>query len=237
MISRLFKKESDTSSSFQVGLLVYIHEGSEKESKEKENILKSRIAGIADNVLLIEMPIEEGSGKMRYFPKGTKLTAFFVDEKGIRYNFSSTVIGKAKENIPVLLVEKPAENSIVKIQRRDYLRVPLKLNLILVLQNPVEIVNVETLDLSGGGLLFSTSKVLPLENEQTVNGVIQLPHWKNGTIDIRFFGSVKRVVPPNEQRPVQLIGIQFEDIEERNREQIIRLCFQRELELKRKLNS
>lgn len=236
MLSRFFRKESETDSMLQVGLLLYIHEDRESSMREEETILKSRIAEINDKVIAIEMPIEEGSGKMRFFPKNTDLTAFFVDENGMKYNFSTKVTGKASDNIPLLLIEKPLESSISKIQRRDYLRVPMNLNLIIILQNPVEIVNVQTIDLSGGGLSFSSKKPLPLQEDQTVNGVIHLPHWKSGSLDIRFFASVKRVLPPNEQRPVQLVALQFEDIEERNRDQIIHFCFQREIELNRKLN-
>lgn len=236
MISRYFNKdlETNTNSILQVGLLLYVNEES-KDSMKEEHILKSRIAEISDEFIAIEMPIEEGSGKVRFFPKDTALTAFFIDENGMRYNFSSNVIGKANENIPMLVIEKPEESSITKIQRRDYLRVPVSLNLTIILQNPIQIVKVKTIDLSGGGLSFSSPKVLPLERGQTVNGVIQLPHWKEESIDIRFFGSIRRVASPDEKRPVQLIAVQFEDIEERSRDQIIQLCFKRELELKRKL--
>jgi len=236
VLSRLFNKDSESDTMLQVGLLLYLHEVSENVLNQEETILKSRIAEINDGVISIEMPIEEGTGKMRYFPKNTELTAYFVDENGMKYNFSSKVKGKGKDNIPLLLIEKPEESSITKIQRRDYLRVPMHLNLIIILQNPVEIVNVKTIDLSGGGLSFSSSKPLPLQKGQTVNGVIQLPHEKTGSVDIRFFGVVKRVTPPDEKRPVQLIALHFEEIEERNRDQIIHLCLQRELELNRKFN-
>ena len=237
MLSRLFKKGLETDSMLQVGLLLYINEISESLTEEKDTLLKSRIAEISDELIAIEMPIEEGTGKMRFFSRDTEITAFFVSENGMKYSFSSKVTGKASDNIPLLLIEKPMESSITKTQRRDYLRVPMNLNLVIILQNPIEIVNVQTIDLSGGGLSFSSSKTLPLQKGQTVNGVLQLPEKKKDSEDIRFLGVVKRATPPDEQRPIQTVALHFEDIEERDRDKIIQLCIHRELELNRKYNN
>lgn len=226
------KQSSDDKSPIKVGQLLHLEVNDDFDDSNK--LYKSRIADIQGESLAIEIPIDEETGKMHGFPMKTEITISFVDMGGIKYAFDTIVTGKSRDNIPLLLINMPKLDQIRKIQRRDYLRVPTNLKLTFTPQNKEESVEGTTIDVGGGGAGFALDSSINLELGDELVCSITIPVARKGLDVIRFSAKVARIIPPNEGYNLQRIGLQIMDIQERDRDKIIRYCFQRELELRKK---
>ncbi|RKD24235.1 hypothetical protein BEP19_07465 [Ammoniphilus oxalaticus] len=218
-----------------VGLPLQITTYAQDSMEEKDVTLKSRVAEDFGQEFAIEIPIEEGSGRMRHLLQGDEIYVVFIGEDGVMYSFPSKVKGKASDNIPLLRIEKPTDRIISRIQRRNYLRVPFELDISIIIQNPVKMLDLKTIDLSGGGLAFRVTETISLATGQMVAGVLNAPNGKDALRDIHFSGVVLRKLEANSERPYPLYAIQFIEIDERDRDHIIRICLQRQMELHKRL--
>lgn len=143
------------------------------------------------------------------------------------YEFSSVIISSINTNIPIYILEAPQH--IKRIQRRQYVRYDYGLTLSFF---PVDIkkdwkvikprIKVRTLNISGGGLCFTWSSPLP----KNTLIALELPFDKSffrKEIVIRALGEVKRCVEHNRK---YIIGVEFREISERDRDKIIGFIFE-----------
>lgn len=149
-----------------------------------------------------------------YLHEGKELNIIAYTNSGI-YNFESIVIDSPYNHD--FVVEFPEENT--KVQRRAYVRIPLKLE--LTLEHYGEKIRTETINISGGGLRFNT------ENELKTNEVwrfsIYLPRWRENA---QGFGEVIYNI---KQAKTNIAVIRFTDVQETYRNKIIKVCFEEEI--------
>jgi c-di-GMP-binding flagellar brake protein YcgR len=208
-----------------------------------------RMIEIRDDTLITDLPLDE-----RGYPKsalpGERVRVGYV-VSGAFYMFDTTVVKVIPEQVPMLELVKPAKEAITRIQRRKYFRVPVMLSSVFYgiqpedrIQNqkrlsPEEIfaargeegrIEVLLTDLSGGGFAFRHREKI-LQPRQMVVGRLDLP--LNPLASVVFVAEVRRVVP--EDTGMYLISLEFTDIHERMRDQILRYCMQRQLEMRKRL--
>ncbi|WP_245203667.1 flagellar brake protein [Ammoniphilus resinae] len=217
----------------KVGLLLSIQMINDQDNLTKHH--KSRIADFKGDLIAIEVPISEEDGKMKSFAQDSEVAVSFIVEGGSRYGFESKVVERMNENIPLLLITMPQPDKIIKIQQRDYLRVPANLVLKLKTVESNQSVQVTTVDVSGGGIAFTADKSLSFAKGNELDCVIEVPRDRGENELLEFNATVIRVIPPTEERLVQVIAIKITEIQERNRDKIIRYCFKRQVELRKKL--
>lgn len=225
------KKTSDDKNPIKVGQQLHLEVNDDFHGLDK--VYKSRIADIQGSSLAIEIPIDEESGRIQGLASRTECTVTFIDMNGVKYTFNTTVTGKSMDNIPLLLLQMPEPDKIRKIQRRDYLRVPANLKLTFTSQNNEKSVEGTTIDVGGGGAGFALDSNIELELEEELLCSITIPIARKDPEEIPFSAKVVRIIPPNEGQSEQRIGLQIMEIKERDREKIIRYCFQREMELRK----
>jgi c-di-GMP-binding flagellar brake protein YcgR len=80
---------------------------------------RSVVAEVGENEIYINFPMDRTIIGMLSI--GTKLDISFIVE-GNRYQFVSEIIGRKIDGIPLIKITKPNENSISKIQLREYFR-------------------------------------------------------------------------------------------------------------------
>lgn len=145
------------------------------------------------------------------------------------YEFSSSVICSINTNSPIYVLESPQH--IKRIQRRQYVRYNYGLTLSF---SPVENKNqwklicprikAKTLNISGGGLCLTWSR--PLQEKTLVAITMSLPFDKSSPeeeILIQALGEVRRCVEYNGKYS---IGVEFKEIDKRDREKIIGFIFE-----------
>ncbi len=196
----------------------------------QSQLFLSRIADIQEEALIIEFPLSlEKEWDPVIFHPGTKLKIDLIHQNS-RFQFTSEINGKTEDKIPLLLLKRPSEADIEKIQLRQNFRVPANIDMQIVQDG--ENSTFYTIDVSAGGLSFY-DKTCSFKKGDRVAGILELP-FRTEKYEVSFLAKIVRVVAQNSNIKIKKTAIQFTDIEEKDRRKIIQFCFKRQLELKEK---
>ncbi len=172
-----------------------------------KSIQKDRLSlRYTDEVLDYAKHLEEGSEHpVRIFtPSGVK-------------SFDTIVINSPLES--EFVIEFVEDH--IEIQRREYLRIELDTKIILETQK-YGVVVTNTLDISGGGLRFFCDR--PFQTGEIVKIMLYLPFQQNS---VKAEGEIIDC----EHIPEDQHVLVFTEIEERERDRIIKQCFDSQAEL------
>jgi c-di-GMP-binding flagellar brake protein YcgR len=201
------------------------------DEEESQQVYKSRIADIQDDSFGIEIPLSEKTGKSKRLYTGDQISAHYISEGGVKNYFQTTVLGYREDTIRQVIIKKPDPDSITKVQRRNYLRVPTELEVAVLLSGHIQIAAL-TDDLSGGGLSFICEGKYPIQTKDNLHCWLLL-NFKNETIDhASSKGEVIRVKKLEMGR--QLVMVNFTEIHNTDRQKIIKYCFERQLDLRKR---
>lgn len=202
------------------------------DEEERQKSLKSRIADLDDHLFAIEMPLDETTGTFRKLEHNEPVTVTFSSEQGITHYFETEVIGKRKDQVPLYLLRMPRPQDISKVQRRSFFRVKANLDVACRKGNLLAFV-AKTEDIGGGGISVSCDLDLPIREQDELSCWL-LIHFRNGQIEhVPFRAKVLRT-KPLEEKDRQLLMMQFTDISEAEQQKVVKFCFERELELRKK---
>jgi c-di-GMP-binding flagellar brake protein YcgR len=191
----------------------------------QEEDYKSNIQDITEDSIVINVPMKDG---MFITPhEGEKLEIIYYEQQSV-YKFDTVVIARRIENsIPQIVLAKP--KSYRKIQRRQYVRVPLVSYMQYVKfeegMTPEEVedkLNGEgvkkgiLLDLSGGGFKLKAYEDLNLGDKIAA-------YLECEDIKVRVTGQVVRI--DNDGIKKVSCGFCFADMDYKSREQIIKIIF------------
>jgi c-di-GMP-binding flagellar brake protein YcgR len=209
-------------------LHIQINSIDEEEARQE---YKSRIADMNDQTIFMEIPINEKSGRLKKLYIGDEMSAFFITDGGVKNYFNTSVLGFTDDVIRLVLIRKPALESITKVQRRNFLRVPAELEMAVKYSEQLQFVAM-TDDVGGGGISFLCDGYIPLASRQIVSCWL-LANYKNGQIEhIPFKGEMVRIKMLETGR--QQVMMRFEEISDKDRQKIIRYCFERQLDFRKK---
>lgn len=201
------------------------------DKDEEKQLYKSRIADLDENYIYMEEPIHAKHGRYMSLFKGDSLSISFVADSGSKNYFHSEVVGFKDDNIRLVTISMPNPNSISQEQRRNHLRVQTELEMSLRISDDLHFLAM-TEDLSGGGLAFQCGGDYPISVKMRFDGWLLLP-FRNGTIEHAFFkGEIVRLKQLDNGQ--QLGMVSFADISDADRQRIIRYCFERQLEFRKK---
>ncbi|MCU6795856.1 MULTISPECIES: flagellar brake protein [Paenibacillus] len=208
-------------------LHIQINSIDEEEAKQE---YKSRIADQDDNSIFMEIPINEKTGRLKKLYIGDEISAYFILDGGVKNYFTTSVLGFTDDVIRLIQIRKPAPETITKIQRRSFLRVPAELEMAVKYSDQLQFIAV-TDDVGGGGISFLCDGYIPLAAQQMVSCWL-LANYKNGQIEhIPFKGEMVRIKMLESGR--QQVMMRFAEITDRDRQKIIRYCFERQLEFRK----
>ncbi|WP_246009528.1 flagellar brake protein [Brevibacillus fluminis] len=219
----------------QVGQILRMNLVTLQEEKAKL-VYKTRVSDITGDLLAIEVPIEEESGRGYRIPEGMEVSIWFMGEDGSRYDFRSTISGYRTDNIPVLLLKLPPVQEITRTQRRNYLRVDVQLEISVKTTDTVRNYHflARTSDISGGGLSFTCSDQYRLKEHDPLMLWLVIP-LKNGTImHAQAEGEVTRIKKLEDVPNMQWVSVKFVNIHESDQAKVVRACYERQLELRKK---
>lgn len=200
------------------------------DEEESRQVFKSRIAEIDEQYMSIEVPINEMTGKLKRLYVGDELSAFFLTEGGMKNYFSTHVLGFKEDVIRLVIIRKPEPEAITKVQRRSFLRVPAELEIAVKLTEQIQFVSV-TDDVGGGGISFLCDQNVPVKPGVSLSCWLLVP-LKSGKVEhVPFKGECVRVNPLENGR--QQVMIRFTEIRDKERQKIIRFCFERQLEFRK----
>lgn len=200
------------------------------DDEEAKQEFKSRIADINDRQIIMEVPLNENTGRLKRLYMGDELSVYFITDGGVKNYFTTSVLSFSEETIRMVHIKKPEPETITKVQRRNFLRVPAELELAVTYSEQLRFVAL-TDDVGGGGISFLCDGYIPLANQQSVHCWMLVP-YKNGQIEhVPFRGELVRIKPLETGK--QQVMMRFAEITDRDRQKIIRYCFERQLELRK----
>ncbi|HWO95712.1 MAG TPA: PilZ domain-containing protein [Bacillus sp. (in: firmicutes)] len=212
------------------GMLLRLEPFSE-ETAEKFNC---KVVEREADRLFVSYPIHEETGKTTFMLDGTQLSVSFIGRDNVVYFFQSEVIGRTKKTFPVIALRYPGDHRVLRIQRRQYVRVPVSVSVAI---HPIEgkfsPFVTRTEDISAGGVAVFINQNIEVKHNEFVKVWLTLPMQSNEFSYLELRARVVRVVSPEEGRSGKL-SLQFLDVEDRKKEKIIRFVFEQQLEMKRK---
>ncbi|WP_226034667.1 flagellar brake protein [Aquibacillus saliphilus] len=205
------------------------------ESSNDGDIIRYRCKVVEheESNLLVDYPINELSKRTNIFPKGTRFHASFVGSDNSVYQFNTEILGKKNINIPTLVLEYSNSN-LVRIQRREHVRIETAID--IAVHDPasdIEPFTSITQDISGGGLSLVLATGYEFKSGIPLDIWMVLPMDSGGYEYVHAESRVIRVI----ERPKgkkDLLSLKFDNISDKDRQSIIRYCFERQLKVRRK---
>ena len=182
---------------------------------EYEGKYLTRIEEVGEKILAVGVPYSHG--EVVPLRQGTKMKLTFWDEAAT-YSFEGKIKKRIAVPVPMLILELP--DAVSKTQRRNYVRVPALYPVSfrsVTKEGLSDFQSGTMLDLSGGGMRFLTKE--RVENRSLLYVLLSLPKGEINT-PVRVCRSDK-----GENSKHFTVSVEFHDISERERDQIIRCVF------------
>lgn len=206
----------------------------ELKSSDDDEKFKCRLVDRIDDQLYIDYPISYKTNRAAFLLDGTEIRATFVGHDGASiFLFETQIIGRIKKNIPMLIISYPGDESVIKVQRRQYVRIETAVDITI---HPIEfeftpIITI-TDDISAGGTAVLVPSETMLKEGTTVQAWFVLIMQNGEYHYIKISGRIVRIIPYNETR--NKVSIQFVDVSNQERRLLLRFCFEKQLENKKK---
>lgn len=200
---------------------VLILEPTKSKTREK---FRCKVVEEEEQKLFIDYPVNIETNKTVYLLDGSQFRATFEGDEKKRYVFHTKVLGRKKENIPLIMMAKPQQEEIIRLERREFVRVKTPVD--VAVEFAGELDQFVTEDISAGGLAFIFPKEPPFSEGEIVKLTIVLP-YNNG--EILYVQSEAMVVQISEYDGQIRASLQFTNIEEVDKQNIVRFCFEREV--------
>ncbi|WP_228468963.1 flagellar brake protein [Paenibacillus sp. JNUCC32] len=218
-MSALYPKINDV-------LYIQLDTGDEKEASI---VYKSRISDMDDESMYMEVPLQEGTGRLKKLYIGDELSAYFLTEGGVKNFFNSYVLSHHEDVIRLVRIKKPEPDQITKVQRRSFLRVQAELELAVMAKDGTRLLT-KTDDVGGGGVSFYLEPDKSFAEGSLLSCWILIP-FKNGSVEhVPLEGEVVRVkqLPGNRS----IVMLKFNQIVDMERQKLIRYCFERQFDFR-----
>lgn len=193
---------------------------------------RAKVIDITPDAYFIGLPVNEETNRTDIFLTGESCEAQFVTKEQSMYAFQTKIIGRKKSNIPMIMLKRPGKNNYSRIQRRAYVRVNYQTEIVIQsCENDSPPYTTVTLDISGGGIGILYKDHHKLKEHETVQCWLSLPMQSGKNIPIQELCKVARI--QNEDTACK-VSLEFVEINDANRENIVRFCFERQLDERRK---
>ena len=195
---------------------------------KKEKLISQVIDTISENCLLVGIPISKGT--IRPISIRDEIKLIYTKKGMASYGFKVRVTDRGKKgNIPYLKVVKISE--IEKVQRRDYYRLDMVLNVEIHINNDrgevIKVIEGLSKDISGGGIRVLCKE--PIDKGTIIELVI-----KNENEPIKVIANVLRCSLYEEVYSQYEIGLAYKDISINNREKIVKFIFDAQRKMRKK---
>ncbi|MBB5323431.1 c-di-GMP-binding flagellar brake protein YcgR [Anoxybacillus tepidamans] len=215
----------------KIGDTLILESRNEKEVHE----YKSKVVEIFPDLIHIDYPVNKKTGKTVYLINGMQFKASFVGKDECLYLFDTEVKGKVRDPIPMIVLSYPGDDQLVRIQRRQYVRVEANVDIAIhPLHGEFLPFATMTTDISAGGAAI----VLPERAATILPGTVVeawlVLHMKSGDYHyIKVPAKIVRIFQA-EGSHVYKASLQFLTMEPKERVLLIRYSFERQLEMRKK---
>ena len=167
--------------------------------------------------------------KQLFLIDGTQLRATYAEESKAIFAFNTEVLGRKKGQIPMIKLLYPGDSELIKIQRRDFVRVNYAVDISVEFED--ERFQFVTDDISAGGSAIIIKGPIKFNQGDEVSVLLPLC-FNNG--DIKYVSTIAEIVRIWTRGAQTLASLKFTDTDDFDKQQIVRYCFERQLYLRNK---
>lgn len=190
--------------------------------------LSSRVEEINNEHILLSAPTYRG--EILPLRTGMRIKVSYV-LNDCAYSFNTSIVARKKGPLPIIIINKP--HKIIRVQRRHWVRVASTLDIEYSSISATPESNLtytgKTIDISGGGVRFITKGAL--EPGEIINLKIYLPSRSPVITKARIIRILEKAKSEGESNKAVL---EYSDINENDRERIIKYVFEKQRELIKK---
>ncbi len=193
-----------------------------------EGTYSSYIYDMNENYIYIAMPTNE-KGLKAVVRESGKLSVSFVDRRGARIGFHSTVVSIERRNGNILYkLEKPSQ--IVKMELRESFRVEalIECEFFYFKNGKINKARGTIIDISAGGVRLSCDVDLEVRDKLFLKFTLN-----NHTLEQIEAEVVRKGITGD--RDIKHYGLQFKNLDKNSENHIIKFCLKRQLEMARKM--
>ena len=176
------------------------------------------------NVVLIDYPTNMLTKKTSFLIEGAQMRASFVEDAKAAFSFQTEVLGRVQGQIPMIMLSFPGKDQVIKIQRREFVRVDTPVDMAVEFQGDFSQFVAE--DISAGGSALIINQPVSFKEGDSVTLTIALP-FSNG--DIKYIQTNALIVRFWEKDLIKMASIRFEETDDVDKQLIVRFCFDRQL--------
>lgn len=198
---------------------------------EKKETFKCKLVDRKDPYLYIDYPVNVETRKTVYLLEGTQLKCKFTANDGSSYYFETKVLGRVKKNISMVILLYQGKEHLMKIQRRQFVRVDAAIDIAIHPTNNEFIpFTTVTKDISAGGVAI-------LSREKNIKEGMEVWCWLvlpmiNGEYHyIKILSKVVRIIPLEDNR--DQVSLQFIEVNSVDQQNLLRFCFDQQIRQKR----
>ncbi|QPC46717.1 flagellar brake protein [Mangrovibacillus cuniculi] len=204
----------------------------EADLGEKKEKYRCRVVELEEDRFFIDYPVSLSTQRTVFLVDGTELQVSFVeDEDQAVFSFPTEVLGRKMNKIPMIMLVLPNLDEIVRIQRRQFVRVDSSLDASLTIPAINKTLHVLTEDLSAGGcaVILPPDEILPSQEKGYI--IVVLPMSGGKTYYVKTNVTIIRQWEKDKRT---ICSIQFDKLSEQDQQNIIRFCFERQVAMKKK---
>lgn len=210
---------------FKVGTMLIL-EPMYTETYEK---FRCKVVETAEGIIYIDYPVNTATKKTAFLMDGSQFRATFNNEAKQSFAFTTEVIGRKAGNIPMIMLHCPPKEEFIKIQRREFVRVETPVD--VAIEKNGNYYQYVTDDISAGGILINVTNGMNFAEGDNVNLLLVLSFANREIYYVNTIGHAVRIFEKDNKK---LASIQFNDADDVDKQQIVRFCFERQLQKRRK---
>ena len=196
---------------------------------ERVEKFRCKVVEQKDGVIYIDYPINTITKKTAFLIDGAQFRVTFNDESKQSFAFNTEVLGRKKGNIPMIMLSCPPDEEFIKIQRREFVRVETPVDVAVEYDN--RFTQLVADDISAGGVLLALQGSINFKIGDEVRLTIVLPYTNK---EIHYVQTKALVVTTFERNNRTLASVQFTDTDDIDKQYIVRFCFERQLQIRKK---
>ncbi len=196
---------------------------------EKKEKYRCKVVDIDNHTVYIDYPLDSKTNKTLFLIDGTQLRVTYAEESKAIFAFNTEVLGRKKGQIPMIKLLYPGDSELIKIQRRDFVRVNYAVDISVEFED--ERFQFVTDDISAGGSAIIIKGPIKFNQGDEVSVLLPLC-FNNG--DIKYVSTIAEIVRIWTRGAQTLASLKFTDTDDFDKQQIVRYCFERQLYLRNK---
>jgi c-di-GMP-binding flagellar brake protein YcgR len=177
-----------------------------------------------ENTVWIDYPTNTVTNKTSFLIEGAQMRASFVKDDIAAFTFQTEVLGRVQGKIPMIMLSYPGNEQVIKIQRREFVRVDTPVDMAVEFQGEYSQFVAE--DISAGGSALIINQPVSFKEGDSITLTIVLP-FSNG--DTKYIQMKAHVVRFWDQDLIKMASIRFEGTDDVDKQTIVRFCFDRQL--------